>query len=151
MNVPRSTSRTLALVLSLALAACSGGDGGPTDPGGNGNNSGGPPTPKADPSFSSDIVPIFSSAGCTSGGCHGSPIQAELNLASSPRASMVNVPSSQVSGEIRVIPGNANGSYLVKKLEGRASFGERMPLGGQLDAVSLANIKNWINQGAKNN
>jgi len=150
MNAPRLASYSFAMALALAVAACGGSDG-PTDPGGNGNNSGGPPTPKADPSFSSDIVPIFSSAGCTSGGCHGAPIQAGLNLASSPYTSLVNVPSSQVTGEIRVIPGNANGSYLVKKLEGRASFGERMPLGGQLDAVSLANIKNWINQGAKNN
>lgn len=152
MNAPRSAARSLVLALLAALAACAGGDTNPVSPGGDGNDGGGgPPTPKADPSFSSDIVPIFSSAGCTAGGCHGPPIQAGLNLASSPYTALVNVPSSEVGGEIRVIPGNATDSWIVKKLEGRQSFGDRMPLGGRLDDVSLANIKNWINQGAKNN
>ncbi len=153
MNAPWSRSHAFAVGLTLALVGCSGGDASPVGPGGNGNDNGGggPPTPKADPSFSADIVPIFSSGGCTAGGCHGPPVQAGLNLASAPYTALVNVPSSEVSGEIRVIPGNADGSWLVKKLEGRQTFGDRMPLGGQLDEVDLANIKNWINQGAKNN
>lgn len=142
------------LVVSLFLAACGGGDG-PTDPGDDGNpggNGGNPTTPtvKADPSFAGDIVPIFSANGCTASGCHGPPAQAGLTLSSSPYTALVNVASPQ-TGEIRVIPGNANDSYLVKKLEGRASQGERMPVGGQLSSTDLTNIKNWINQGAKNN
>ncbi len=41
---------------------------------------------------------------------------------------LVNVTAS---GEnvVRVIPGNADGSYLIIKLEGRQSSGSRMPLG----------------------
>ena len=59
---------------------------------------------------------------------------------------------SVASGEVLVIPSNANDSYLVKKLEGRQSVGARMPLGGEaLDNIDLSNVKNWINQGAKNN
>lgn len=145
-----------ALLLLVFLAGCGGGDG-PTavaDDDGNtsgGNNAGNPaPTVKADPSFSSDIVPIFARGGCTAGGCHGAPVQAGLNLASSPYAALVGVASTE-TGELRVIPGNAANSYLIKKLEGRASQGERMPIGGQLSDTDLTNLRNWINQGAKNN
>ena len=48
-------------------------------------------------------------------------------------------------------PGDAANSYIVIKLEGRQTVGAKMPLGGSLDAISLQNIKNWINKGAKNN
>jgi len=147
-----STSATPVLLFLVLLAACGGGDG-PTAPAGgnsNGNTGGSTPTVKADPSFSSDIVPIFSRGGCTAGGCHGAPVQAGLNLASSPYTALVNVASTQ-TGEIRVIPGNATNSYLIKKLEGRASQGLRMPIGAQLSDTDLTNLKNWINQGAKNN
>jgi len=63
----------------------------------------------------------------------------------------VNVAATQ-SGVARVIPGNANDSYLIVKVEGRQTVGERMPLGGSaLDNIDLTNLKNWINQGAQNN
>jgi hypothetical protein len=73
-----------------------------------------------------------------------------MTSASGAYSNLVNV-ASPATGEIRVIPGNANDSYLVKKLEGRQSAGDRMPQGGTIDATDLANVKNWINQGAKNN
>ena len=141
-----------AVPVLLLLAACGGSDS-PTAPGGNTNPGGGgntAPAVKDDPIFATDIVPIFAQNGCTSGGCHGSPGQAGLVLSSSPYAALVNVASTQTR-ELRVIPGNANDSYLIKKLEGRASVGQRMPVGGQLSSTDLANIKNWINKGAKNN
>jgi hypothetical protein len=31
------------------------------------------------------------------------------------------------------------------------TVGAKMPIGGSPDAISLQNIKNWINKGAKNN
>jgi hypothetical protein len=138
--------------LLFLLAACGGSDG-PTSPAGNNNNPGGgngSASVKDDPSFSADIVPIFSQQGCAAGGCHSPPGEAGLILSTSPYGALVNVASTQ-TGELRVIPGNANDSYLVKKLEGRAAVGERMPIGGQLGATDLANIKNWINKGARNN
>lgn len=150
----RSMLTTLAFV--LLLSAC-GGDG-PTgvgnDGGNNGGNNGGDTTPtvKDDPSFQSDIFPIFTSASCTASGCHGSG-QGGLTMTSSSVAygNLVNV-ASPTSGEIRVIPGNSGDSYLVKKLEGTAAFGVRMPFGGApLSSTDLQNIKNWIDQGAKNN
>jgi len=139
------------VVVSLLLAACGGSDG-PTSPVGGNDNPGGDGSSavKDDPSFASDIVSIIAQHGCAAGGCHAAPGQAGLVLSGSPYNALVNVASTQ-TGELRVIPGNANASYLVKKLEGRASVGERMPLGGQVTATELANIKNWINKGAKNN
>jgi len=133
--------------LAVALAACGGGDG-PTAPGGSQNER----EVKANPSFSADVVEIFVRRGCTAGNCHGGG-QGGLTLTSSAQVSwgnLVNVASPN-SGEIRVIPGNAQDSYLVKKLEGRQSVGARMPVGGSLDATDLANIRAWIDQGALNN
>ena len=154
----RATSAPYAFALVLLLAACGGGDS-PTSPvdneggnnnGGDGGNSG--PVVKADPSFSSDIMEIIQRRGCSESSCHGSG-QGGLTMTSTSGTytNLVNVTSPN-SGEVRVIPGNATDSYLVKKLEGRQSVGVRMPQGGSpLDATDLQNIKNWINQGAKNN
>jgi len=109
-------------------------------------------TVKADPSFANDIQEIFNRTGCANGSCHGSAMAAGLNLQSGASyASLVNVTASR-EPVLRVIPSNADGSYLVVKLEGRQSVGSRMPLGGQpLDQTDLTNIKNWINRGAQNN
>ena len=150
--MPRPTF-AFALALSFSLAAC--GSDGPTDPGvidGGGNDGGDTRTVKDDPSFASDIFEIFTRRGCTGSQCHGGG-QGGLTMTSASGAygALVDVASPN-SGETRVIPGNAADSYLVKKLEGTATVGQRMPLGGgPLDDIDLQNIKNWINQGAKNN
>jgi len=147
-----SSSGPVVLLLVALLAACSGGDG-PTDPVGNNNggDGGDGPTVKADPSFAADIWDVLQRNSCTSSACHGTG-QGGLVMSSAAGAytNLVNV-ASPTTGEVRVIPGNANDSYLVKKLEGRQSAGNRMPVGGQLSDTDLTNIKNWINQGAKNN
>jgi len=64
---------------------------------------------------------------------------------------LVNVDSTEDPSRKRVLPGDATNSYIVIKLEGRQTIGAKMPMGGSLDAVSLQNIRNWINRGAKNN
>jgi hypothetical protein len=56
-----------------------------------------------------------------------------------------------VLGGLFLTAGDASNSYLVIKLEGRQTIGVKMPLGSSLDAVSLQNIKNWINKGANHN
>jgi hypothetical protein len=107
---------------------------------------------KADPSFSADVFEILVRRDCTAGGCHGSG-EGSLTMtsAATAHANLVNVASPE-SGELRVIPGNAQDSYLVKKLENRAAAGARMPLiGPPLDATDLQNIRNWIDQGAADN
>jgi hypothetical protein len=144
------------LALTFALVGC-GGDSGTGIDNGNGNGGGGGGggggrVIKADPSFASDIQEIFARKGCADASCHGSMQEAELDLrAGNSYAHLVSVPSTQ-TGILRVIPGDADGSYVVMKVEGRAAVGDRMPLGGiPLDNIDLTNLKNWINEGAKNN
>jgi len=143
------------VLICVVLAACSASDS-PTDPGGDGG--GGPSdtrTIKANPSFANDITEIFTRKGCTGSSCHGNG-SGGLTLSTSASANhvrLVNVTSPN-SGEVYVIPNDAQNSYLVKKLENRqgSGNGSRMPLGGSaLDNVDLTNIKNWINTGAPNN
>jgi hypothetical protein len=108
--------------------------------------------PASDPSFSREIQPIFEQNGCTGSNCHGAARSAGLDLrAGSSYANLVNVQATR-ENVVRVIPRNADESYLVIKLEGRQSVGARMPFGGQpLSAQELVLIKAWINQGAMNN
>jgi len=89
---------------------------------------------------------------CTSSSCHGTAQMAGLDLRSGPSyASLVSVRATS-EPILRVIPGDPDGSYLVIKLEGRQSVGDRMPqTGSPLDTVDLTNIRNWISQGALNN
>jgi hypothetical protein len=143
----------LALLLIAAFAACSDSGTGPEDnPSDGGRNGGEARQIVADPSFASVVQEIFNRRGCASGSCHGSAGSAGLSLTSGTSyANLVNITATQADIP-RVIPGDANGSYLVIKLEGRQTVGARMPLGGAaLDNIDLSNIKNWINQGGKNN
>lgn len=133
------------LILLGALTAfyCSGN---------NGNEGQEPATPISDPSFSSHIQPIFTS-NCALSGCHNNTAQAGLNLSQgSAYSNLVNVNSTQVPNLLRVSPSDATNSYLVMKIEGTQTSGTRMPQGrSPLSSVSIQNIKNWINRGAKNN
>jgi len=138
-----------AAILCLMLGACSGSDAtGPDDD----SNGSGVRQPIADPSFSQVIQALFEDRSCTAANCHGSGQSAGLDLrAGNSYGSLVNQPAQSEAGKIRVIPGNAQDSYIVIKVEGRQAVGSRMPVGGALDAVDITNIRNWINQGAKNN
>lgn len=144
---------SLSLGTAFMLAACGGGGTGPDGGGGGGGGGGGDERViLADPSFSSVIQEILTRKGCTASSCHGSAQEAGLDLRTgNAYSNLVNVASTQ-TGVLRVIPGDATGSYIVIKVEGRQTVGERMPLSGSnLDNIDLTNLKNWINQGAKNN
>ena len=53
---------------------------------------------------------------------------------------------------IRVIPGDADDSYVVVKLEDRQKSGSKMPLGRPpLSSAQIQTLRNWITAGAKNN
>lgn len=153
--MPNLRSVFSVVALGLFLTACGGSDS-PTDPGSNDDNDDGTGgdtrSIKADPSFSQDIFEIFTRKGCTASSCHGGGAGGlTMTSASGAFSNLVGIPSAG-TGEVRVIASDAVGSYLVKKLEGTASVGSRMPLGGTpLDNIDLTNVKNWINQGAKNN
>lgn len=135
----------------LVLATCSTSDS-PTDLVGTPSDT---RTIKANPSFADDITEIFKRTGCADSNCHGNGAGGLVigSSASANYARLVNV-TSPISGEVYVIPNDAQNSYLVKKLENRQGSGNgtRMPIGGSaLDNIDLTNIKNWINKGAPNN
>jgi hypothetical protein len=94
--------------------------------------------------------------GCTS--CHsdvGRTPSSGLNLKSGAAFSnLVGVASVGLPGAVRVIAGNANGSYIVQKLEGAPNIaGLRMPRNGPpyLTDAQVKMIRDWITAGAPNN
>src|SRR5581483_10687538 len=115
----------LALAMAIASASC---DEKLSDVTG--------PTPNLRPTFSSiqhDIFDAPDSSGrpaCTS--CHNDRLarfNGGLNLSgASAYASLVNVPSRDKRGAVRVIAGDPEHSYLIQKIEGRPGIvGDRMP------------------------
>jgi len=69
-------------------------------------------------------------------------------------AALVNAPSRDKPGAIRVIPGDPDGSYVIQKLEGAPGIvGQRMPQSGPpfLTPGQIAIIRRWIADGAANN
>lgn len=131
-----------ALLLAMASGACGSS---PTAPAASA-----PPAP----TLSMIQAQIFDTTCAT---CHtdvGRNPAAGLNLKSgSAFANLVNVASSGLPGAVRVIPGNANGSYLVQKIEGAPGIaGLRMPRNGTpLTDAQTKMIRDWIAAGALNN
>lgn len=120
------------------------------------------PTPNLEPAFSSIQSQIFESTdssgrrACVS--CHtdvGRTPPAGLNLThDSAYGQLVNVASSRKAGAVRVIPGDADNSYLVHKVEGTPDItGLRMPYSGPpyLTDGQILILKRWISVGAPRN
>jgi hypothetical protein len=108
------------------------------------------PAPKAetaatsDVSYAKDIQPIFNQS-CMP--CHagGKDAKGSYDL-----TSYAGVMSNGSGSASKIVPGNADSSTLYLQLSG--ALQPQMPKGRPpLDAAQLANIKNWINQGTKNN
>jgi hypothetical protein len=118
------------------------------------------PTPNLVPTFSSIQSEIFSNGdssgrvACTQ--CHNAIGRLFNGLDLSAAVSygnLVNRGSVGTPGAVRVIPGDAENSYLIHKLEGRPGIvGARMPLVGPpfLTDGQILVIKRWIELGARN-
>ena len=101
-----------------------------------------PPTTGGTVSFAQKIIPIFDAYGCT--GCHGGNGGLYVGTVGQLLAGGLHGPA--------IVSGNAAGSVLIQKLSATPPFGSRMPLGGPYLADStIAVIRTWINEGAKNN
>ena len=103
----------------------------------------GPPPLVAGPvSFANTIIPIFQHYGCYQ--CHGGTN---------------NLDTHSVAGLVMggdhgpaIVAGNADSSLIMKKTSPTPPFGDRMPQGGPYLPDEVRNtIRDWINQGAKNN
>lgn len=83
--------------------------------------------------------------------CHGganAPQGLRLDVANS-FTNLVGVVSRQDSSFLRVMPGNPDLSYVIQKLEGTASVGEQMPLGGPpVPQATINFVRQWITDGA---
>ena len=133
----RAAARYVVPLFCCTLAACGSGDGF--------EGSGGAVGPLA-PNFASIQANVFDQycVHCHSGA--NAPVGLRLDAVNS-YASLVGVASVE-SSLLRVKPGDADNSYIIRKLEGTGA-GERMPAG--LPALPQADInvvRQWIGDGA---
>jgi hypothetical protein len=101
-----------------------------------------PVQPGAQISFSQNVRPILQQYGCIS--CHGG----------SGGLVVGTVPQLMRGGDHgpAVVTSNADSSNIIKKISTNPPFGDRMPQGGPyLPDNTIQTIKDWINQGAKDN
>jgi hypothetical protein len=95
---------------------------------------------------------IFGPRGCRVETCHGSDKSGELDLRNGAAYhSLVGVTSIGAPDELRVAPGDAGASFLVRKLAGALAAGEGDPMpsvGRPLRALELDLIRAWIDAGA---
>jgi hypothetical protein len=139
LELRRASARLVVPLACCALTACGSGDGFV--------GSGGVVGPLA-PNFGSIQANVFDQycEHCHSGA--NAPVGLRLDAANS-YASLVGVPSVERPNLMRVAPGDANGSFIIQKLEGTAGVGERMPAGlPALPQDDINVIRQWIGDGA---
>jgi hypothetical protein len=144
----RSAGPILPLLLAATcMGACTAGDGKDLNVAGRPLDEGGdlPLAPTLD-SLQANVFDSYCVV-CHSGA--GAPQGLRLDAASS-YASLVGVPSQEVGSLLRVEPGNADASYLIRKLEGTATEGGQMPLGAPpLPQSTIDFVRQWITEGAQ--
>ncbi len=105
-----------------------------------------PPLPSSGPnvevSFSKNVISIFQTYGCI--GCHGGTNGLNLNTVQGLLTGGFHGPA--------VIPFKAESSIVIRKILPNPPFGDRMPQGGTfVTDQDVKVLKDWINQGAKDN
>ncbi len=103
------------------------------------------------PTLSSIQDNVFSPScsGCHTGSGDQLPGSMDLSDADASFDNLVDVPSVQEPMIDRVEPGDAQASYLIDKLEGTQSVGERMPaFAAPLEQSTIDTIRQWIDSGA---
>jgi len=93
------------------------------------------------------FTPVCS--GCHTGSGNNLPAIMALTSAQQTHQNLVGVFSMGEPEFLRVEPGNADNSLLIKKIEGTHSVGSRMPFrGAKLSAETIQSIRNWVDAGA---
>lgn len=90
--------------------------------------------------YASEIQTIFNTR-CTS--CHG----ASGGISLTSYNSVINA-NGNAYGTTIIVPGDADASGLVDKIEPNPTSGSRMPQGGMLAQEDIDKIRLWINEGA---
>lgn len=150
-NMLSGTRRLIAILLffsALILGSCSSSSTGSGDTGGN-NNGGNNNGSTSDPTFA-NVSQIFSSS-CATSGCHDSSTKQNGVDLSSYDAVIASVGDQY--GKKVIQPNDAANSPLVDKISSNnPQFGVRMPKGGAaLSSDDINLIKQWVDDGAKNN
>jgi hypothetical protein len=144
---PAATGMTMArMLLPVLLAGCGAGSGEGLDSSGRPLSEGGDIALAA--TLESIQANVFNPSCiiCHSGAA--APLGLRLDEQHSYTA-LVGVPSQQDGALLRVAPGAPDQSYLVRKLEGTASVGGRMPLGGvPIPQATIDFVRQWIVDGA---
>lgn len=139
----------IGFAVAIALAGCAGNGDGLDE---NGQPIGAEPPAEPPPltaTFESIQQNVFTPV-CTT--CHtGATAPVGLRLdADASYAMLVNAPSAEVPGLSRVLPGDPDNSYLIRKLEGNGAVGGRMPLNQPpLPQATIEVIRQWIAAGAQ--
>lgn len=103
------------------------------------------------PTLSSIQSNVFtpSCSGCHTGGGDSLPASLDLSGTQASFSNLVEVASTQEPTLDRVTPGDPDASYLIRKLEGTASSGARMPAFSEpLEQSTIDTIRQWIEDGA---
>jgi hypothetical protein len=88
-------------------------------------------------------------SGCHTGGGTALPGSMNLSSAQNTFAALVNVASIEVPALQRVKPGDPDNSFVIHKIEGTQTVGQRMPAGGPfLDQATIDQVRAWITAGA---
>ena len=142
-------SAIVVVAALTSLAGCGGGSGEGLDENGRPLASGGGPV-VLQPTLASIQANVFSPS-CAIPGCHGGgSVQQGLRLDPGFSATnLINVVSPRDANLIRVVPGNPNASFIIQKLEGTQTLGDRMPqFGPYLSQPTIDVIRQWIQLGA---
>lgn len=99
-----------------------------------------------------DVQSLVFDVTCATSECHtgpGAPLGLDLGADAS-HGNLVGQASQGVPELLRVAPGDAPASYLIRKLDGGPGIvGERMPNGlPALDPVTIDRMRAWVNAGA---
>lgn len=105
--------------------------------------------PSTEPTLANVQEEVFTLS-CAFSTCHGDAQEAELGLTdeATSAAELINVEAFEIPGEIRVIPGDSEGSLLYQVLEADVGVVRKMPVNSQVTPDQAALVAAWIDAGA---